>query len=55
MEIMENLGTIIISLLLIAGVCAIMISLRRDKKKGKSCCGGNCSSCHMCSSENENR
>ena len=47
----DNIGTILISLLLIAIVAGIISSMIKDKKKGKhSCsCGGSCSQCHMCS------
>ena len=33
----QNIGTII--------VAAIVKSMRRDKKNGKSSCGGNCAAC----------
>ena len=46
----ENLGTIIISLILIAVVAAIIISTVRDKKKGKSSCGCDCAHCGGCGS-----
>ena len=45
--IADNAGTILISLALIALVTGIIIQLRRDKKQGKSSCGGNCGSCPM--------
>ncbi|MCR4657749.1 MAG: FeoB-associated Cys-rich membrane protein [Lachnospiraceae bacterium] len=41
----ENLGTILISIVLIALVTAIIRSMIRDKKMGKRACGGNCASC----------
>lgn len=40
-------GTIFVSLILLAVVCAIIAKMIRDKKKGKSCAG--CPSCGMCS------
>ncbi len=43
-----NLGTIAVTLLLIAAVFGIIRSLIRDKKQGKSSCGGNCAHCGMC-------
>lgn len=46
----ENLATILISLVLAAAVAAIIAGLVRDKRKGKSSCGGNCASCHACRS-----
>lgn len=46
--LLENLGTIIISLVLVLIVAAIILSLVREKKTGKpSCCGG-CAHCNMC-------
>ncbi|PKM71831.1 MAG: FeoB-associated Cys-rich membrane protein [Firmicutes bacterium HGW-Firmicutes-16] len=45
--ISENLGTIIISLLLIAAVYGIIVSMLKNKKKGKSSCGCNCGNCPM--------
>lgn len=43
----SNLATILISLVLIAVVAFIIVVMRRDKKKGKSACGGNCGHCPM--------
>ena len=45
--IINNAGTIIVSLLLIGMVTAILIKLRKDKKQGKSTCGCGCGSCPM--------
>ncbi len=46
--IIENIGTIIVSLILVAIVSFAVASMIRDKKKGKSCtCGGSCSGCAM--------
>ena len=45
--IADNAGTILISLALTALVTGIIIRLRRDKKQGKSSCGGNCGCCPM--------
>ncbi len=42
-----NIGTVLITLLLIAVVAVIVVKLRRDKKKGVSSCGGNCAHCAM--------
>ena len=44
----ENLGTIIVSILLILAVAGIILSMVKDKKQGKSSCGGNCAHCKMC-------
>lgn len=45
--IAENLATIIISLALIGLVAGIIIVIIKDKKKGKSTCGGSCGHCPM--------
>ena len=44
----ENLGTILISIVLIVLVAMIIQTMIRDKKMGKSTCGGSCASCKMC-------
>lgn len=44
----ENLGTILISIVLIALVAVIIRTMIRDKKMGKSTCTGSCASCKMC-------
>ncbi len=43
----QNLGTIIIALIVAAVVALILIKFIRDKKKGKSSCGCGCSDCPM--------
>ncbi len=43
----ENLGTIIISLVLLAVVIAISRYLIRQKKAGKNSCGAGCAHCAM--------
>ncbi|MBR6029880.1 MAG: FeoB-associated Cys-rich membrane protein [Clostridia bacterium] len=45
--LMDNAGTIGVSLLLAALVTLIVLSLRRDRKRGKSSCGSGCASCPM--------
>ena len=45
--IADNAGTIIISLALLGLVIGIIIRLRKDKKQGKSSCGGSCGHCSM--------
>ncbi len=45
--ISDNIGTIVISLILIAIVAGIIVKMVRDKKKGKSSCGCNCGCCSM--------
>ena len=48
--ILENAGTIIVSIALIVLVIGIVIRMRKDKKQGKSACGGNCGCCPMAGS-----
>lgn len=48
--IIDNIATIIICAVLIAIVAAIIVSMIRNKKKGKSSCGCGCSDCPMSSS-----
>lgn len=45
--LIQNLATIIICAVLIGVVTLIIVSMVRDKKKGKSSCGCGCSSCAM--------
>lgn len=42
------MGTVIVAGILLAVVTAIVASMLRDKKQGKSACGGNCSHCKGC-------
>ena len=48
-----NWGTILVCVVLAAVIVAIVVKLRKDKKAGKSSCGGNCKACggsfHACS------
>ena len=48
--IADNAGTILISLALVALAAGIVVKLRRDKKLGKTSCGGNCGCCPMAGS-----
>lgn len=43
--LIENMGTIIVLLVLVIIVAAIVRKLHSDKKKGIHSCGGSCSSC----------
>lgn len=45
--ISENLATIIICIGLMAVVAAILVSMIRNRKKGKSSCGCGCADCPM--------
>ncbi len=48
--IVDNLGTIAVTLVLAGIVIAIVIRLRKDQKQGKSSCGGTCGCCPMAGS-----
>mgnify|MGYP002539867837 FL=1 len=43
----NNLGTIVISIILLIAVVLIICRLRKDRKAGKSSCGCNCANCAM--------
>ena len=43
-----NIGTVLITILLVAVAVIIIVKLKKDRKKGVSCCGGNCAHCAMC-------
>ncbi len=43
----DNAGTVVVTLVLIALVAGIVRLLIRDKKKGKTSCGGKCGCCPM--------
>ena len=45
--ITENIGTILISAVLLLVAVLIIRKLVKDKKKGKSSCGCNCAHCAM--------
>ena len=45
--ITENIGTILISAVLLLVVILIIRKLVKDQKKGKSSCGCNCAHCAM--------
>ncbi len=48
--IMAHIGTIIICAVLIAVVAAIIVSMVKNKRRGKSMCGNNCAHCAMAGS-----
>ncbi len=51
----DNIGTIIVSLMLLAIVILAVRSMIKDKKQGHCSCGGNCGSCAMgCSCHKRN-
>ena len=43
-----NLGTILITLFLVLIVALAIHSLVKDKRQGRSSCGGSCAHCKMC-------
>ncbi len=43
--IMGNMATIVIGAVLLLAVTAVITSMVRDKRKGKSSCGCGCASC----------
>ncbi len=45
--IVENAGTIAVTIGLAAMVVGIIIKLHKDRKQGRSSCGGNCGACPM--------
>lgn len=45
--ILENISTIIVSILLICLIVSIIYHMRKSKKQGKSSCGCNCGHCQM--------
>lgn len=47
MWIMENMATILVSAVLIIIVAAVIVSMVRGKKQGKSSCGCGCAGCAM--------
>ena len=46
--ISQNLGTIVVTILLIAAVAGVIYKMIKDKNQGRSCCGGSCSQCNAC-------
>ncbi len=42
------MGTVVVSVVLILIVGAIIRTMIKDKKNGKSSCGGDCSHCRGC-------
>lgn len=45
----ENFVTIIALAIVLFVVAIVIYNIIRDKRKGKSSCGGNCLNCSMCS------
>ena len=45
----SNIGTVIVAVVLVIAVAAVIYSMIRSKKSGKSLqCGGDCSKCRGC-------
>lgn len=42
-----NIGSIVVVIILLAVIAGIITVMVKDKKKGKSSCGGNCAHCPM--------
>ena len=51
--IVSNIGTIIVLMILGALVISIISVMVKDKKQGKSSCGGNCAHCKLCNRRKE--
>ncbi|MCR5797288.1 MAG: FeoB-associated Cys-rich membrane protein [Eubacterium sp.] len=47
--LIANGGTILLTIVLILIIAFIIHSIIRDKKQGKSTCGGDCAHCGACS------
>lgn len=45
--LMENMATIIVSVVLVLVVAAVIAGMVRGKRKGKSSCGCRCAGCAM--------
>ncbi len=43
----DNLGTIIVALVLAGVMAAVIVGLVKNRKKGKTSCGCNCAHCAM--------
>lgn len=46
--IQEYAGSIAVGAVVIIIVAAVVIGMIKDKRSGKSSCGGDCSRCHGC-------
>jgi len=47
--LVANIATIVISFVIVCILAAVIVYLRREKKKGHSCgCGCNCGGCNAC-------
>ncbi len=48
--ISANIGTIFVSITLLAVVAGIIVGMRRGRKRGRSACGKSCGHCPMSAS-----
>lgn len=48
--ISANIGTIFVSIALLAVVAGIIVGMRRGRKRGRSACGKSCGHCPMSAS-----
>ena len=53
--IVNNLATVIISIVLLVAIAAIIAVMAKDKKQGKSSCGCSCGNCPMSGSCHEKK
>lgn len=52
--LIQNISTILVSLILVGAVVLAICSIKKDKADGKSSCGGNCGSCgSLCNSKSD--
>lgn len=51
----DNWGTVLVGAILIAIVITAIIKIIKDKKSGKSSCGGDCSHCMMQCKDNKKK
>ena len=55
--ILQNLGTVAVCFILAVVIAVIVFGIYRDKRAGKSSCGGSCGACPMrdtCHTPHEN-
>ncbi len=53
--IIENTGTIIVCLVIAVLVCAAVVKIIRDRKKGRSSCSCGCTECSLSESCKKNK
>ena len=45
--LLDNMGTIVVGLVVLAIITAVVVVMIRNKKRGKSSCGCGCGNCPM--------